>query len=485
MTMQKQIALVVTFWFCSFYLRAQYIAEVLEYTPAPGQFVNDAPWGVPSSAKSLIGTITGSLSLGAFGGYLVFKFDDPVENHPDNPYGVDFTIFGNPLNEWSEHGIVSVMKDENKNGLPDDTWYELAGSEYYFSSTIKGYKVTYNNPNSQSTKDILWTDNHGNDGAVLTNEFHLQSYYPFTDSFPQVNDKSYTLTGTRVASEVDKTNPSYVKSYQKAFGYVDNQLRGTAPFTIPDNPYTPDLENSGGDGFDISWAVDSSGRYVDLDIVHFIKVHNAVLANAGWLGEVSTEITGAVDVSPNKSISGELKSYIINPLPDTIVGDKFQLEAFAFHEGRWNKKALLDWESSLDHVMVSDSNWLHFTASGELELTLSFVDAPQPQKKLSTILRYKKGLTHVEDPDTGADIISAFNRGLKPIIYPNPSSDFVYVNNCPNCQILILDTKGEIVAEQRIGAMHDKIVVDYLPNGLYFLKITQGLKLRHVALVKK
>ncbi|MDD3153214.1 MAG: hypothetical protein PHE45_10090, partial [Bacteroidales bacterium] len=83
----------------STFAKSQYIAKVWEYKPAPGQFINSSPWGVPSSVNTLIGGINGSLSLGAFGGYVVFAFDNPVENDPDNPFGVDFTIFGNPQND--------------------------------------------------------------------------------------------------------------------------------------------------------------------------------------------------------------------------------------------------------------------------------------------------------------------------------------------------------------------------------------------------
>ena len=53
----------------------------------------------------------------------------------------DFMILGNSfysdLPEYQEKkggscepGIVMVSFDTNQNGLPDDEWYELAGSEY-------------------------------------------------------------------------------------------------------------------------------------------------------------------------------------------------------------------------------------------------------------------------------------------------------------------------------------------------------------------
>ena len=37
----------------------------------------------------------------------------------------------------SEPGIVLVSKDTNGNGLADDEWYELAGSEYNSPATTK------------------------------------------------------------------------------------------------------------------------------------------------------------------------------------------------------------------------------------------------------------------------------------------------------------------------------------------------------------
>ena len=115
---------------------AQYISQVVEYVPAPGQFTNTEPWGSPVAASTLVGGVNGSMCLGAFGGYVIFRFEEPVENDPGNPYGVDFTLFGNPMEHWSEPGVVWVMKDENENGLPDVTWFELAGSDFNCSSTV-------------------------------------------------------------------------------------------------------------------------------------------------------------------------------------------------------------------------------------------------------------------------------------------------------------------------------------------------------------
>ena len=48
---------------------------------------------------------------------------------------------------------------------------------------------------------------------------------------------------------------------------------------------------------DISNAVDGSGNPVSLTGIRFIKVQSGVFQIAGWLNEISTEISGAADLS--------------------------------------------------------------------------------------------------------------------------------------------------------------------------------------------
>lgn len=75
------------------------------------------------------------MSLGAFGGYLVVGFDHSIEN--DGGYNIG--VSGNSFDGSSEPGIVWVMQDENGDGLPNDTWYELKGSEYGKPETTQDY----------------------------------------------------------------------------------------------------------------------------------------------------------------------------------------------------------------------------------------------------------------------------------------------------------------------------------------------------------
>ncbi len=439
----------------------RYISEVLEYQPAPGQFINKTPWGLPSSKESLVGKITGSLSLGAFGGYVIFKFENPVKNHPDNPYGVDFTIFGNPSGSWSEPGIVWVMKDENENGLPDDTWYELAGSDYFFSSTLKNYQISYANPKMETAADVFWSDNLGNTGYIRKNEAHSQPYYPLPENFGSTLSDSLTLKGSRIDNAVDKNNPTFIKSYPRAFGYADNQLRGNTRITLPDNPYTAEIENSGGDAFDIHWAVNKTGDYVDLDAIHFIKVQTAVLADSGWIGEISTEITGAIAVAPDPSIDGVSEMIVIKDLPDTIKGKSFQIEAFPYKKGRWQKNQIITWSSNLADAKVDADNLLTFSASGELTLTAQLPNNPEITNTVSTYLQFD---------DTATSIPQQNLAEIK--VYPNPASENIFVEGADDATIEIFSINGYPVFRQEECENKQAVSIGHLPQGIYIVKIS-------------
>lgn len=270
---------------------SKYVSRVLEYRPAPGQFINEKNTGTPEAAETLIGGTSSLLSLGSFGGYVVAAFDHALKNGE----GADIGIYGNPNTgagtEWSEPGIVSVMQDKNGNGLADDgEWYELAGSEHAKPGTLKDYRITYYNPKNK-TDDILWKDSQGRQGKVLRNAFHSQEYYPlwFTDQ------DSVSFTGTllpaALRSDGVSTNPPF------AWGYADS---GSEDFLKSRSEL-----GRGYNTFDISWAVDKNGKKIDLESIDFVRVMTAQNSNGSTgnetdggrqVGEISTEVSGIVDL---------------------------------------------------------------------------------------------------------------------------------------------------------------------------------------------
>lgn len=281
-----------------------YISRVYEYRPAPGQFVNEMPLYeegdsyadmLKKAEESISGTNDIMISLGGYGGYVTFGFDHTVINVPGE---YDFRIWGNAFYELlqpdrkggsAEPGIVCVSYDVNCNGIPDDPWYELAGSEYYKPETGHGYTITYSRPDPSHTpvedddgylEDLVyipWRDSRGDSGYIAKNIFHPQSYYPLW-----IDDDELTFTGSILAPNGTDTSGTgrYYVLYAYDYGYVDNHP----------NDYA-DLNS-----FDISRAVDDKGNPVDLPGVDFIRVYTGVNQYCGWLGETSTEISRARDL---------------------------------------------------------------------------------------------------------------------------------------------------------------------------------------------
>lgn len=269
------------------------INKIYEYMAAPGQFINEGmeattmEEAIEFAEKSIV-TGKGYVSLGGFGGSLVMGFDHSVRNI----YGKDFLIKGNPfVGSYGcscEPGIVMVMQDENGNGLPDDTWYELKGADHDDESTIKNYSITYHRPDKEDG-DIIWEDNQGNKGQITHIEYHSQIYYP-----KWVEEDSYTLTGTLLKHRtVQDPATGYWSNEPFGDGYADNM----AVSKNEDGEYELEFDNEG-NKFDISNAVDAKGKHIELEFIDFIKVYTAVNIEAGWLGENSTEVFGAQDINP-------------------------------------------------------------------------------------------------------------------------------------------------------------------------------------------
>ena len=291
--------------------------SVVSYLPI-GQFANNSGWGYLGSKFAKKQTIeTTGVSLGAFGGFIEFKFENGITNDEKNPYGVDFVIYGNAFNGNPEAGAVQVSEDGT-------TWYELAGSNYYDGN------FTYNAPSSGFSKaysgtlrntSVIYTKGSSRVSAKLGSlnavEVCPAAWFPLLTNFTafdgnptggahcasgvSVNLSGDTLTFAGITAIADSdTTADY------AFGYADVTPNGS-PDQYGDavNPYTPyPSDKTGGDGFDLEWAVDiSTGLPVDVTgkTFHYVRVYSAVL-DFGRFGETSAEITG-IFTTANKATS--------------------------------------------------------------------------------------------------------------------------------------------------------------------------------------
>lgn len=297
-------------------------ASLYAYLPAPGQFTNEGVtiggWGdaYTSGGTPKINTATG-VSLGFFGGYVVYKFDSPVVNNILNPFGTDFIVYGNAFWNNTEPGCIQVA--EGANGAPADVngdgviWYDIAASQYYTNNTEYA-SITYTNPNTSQDAGISAAGNNlgtrtavsysltgavsgTNAGTVAVNPFHNHSWWPlfanyFLDDtgragtakisqFPFVSSSPATPTQSSVSSTLTFTGQRLITAATNdtasyLFGYADTHNTGTLGGTVSYNPYAVasagfnsdstystwlssagcnNSQASGGDPIDISWAV--------------------------------------------------------------------------------------------------------------------------------------------------------------------------------------------------------------------------------------
>lgn len=431
------------------------VSKIFEYVPAPGQFVNTSI-GQPHAAKNIVGDEAGAVTLGGFGGYIVAGFDKPVLNHADNPFGVDFTIYSNATEQSIEPAVVYVMKDDNKNGLPDDTWYMLAGSDYWFATTQKNYSITYENPGGVEAKDVPWTDNLGNTGVIPANEFHVQPYYPLPDSFPEIDEARYTMQGCKIKARLDMQNPGYVKSKRYAFGFADNTKTINAVDNwLPDNPYTIRIEGRGGDAFDISWAINENDDFIELDEINFIKIQNATNEIAGWLGELSTEIVQVVDVEPGEASDEPYQCIAIEPINKVELGDELTLNSYYFEWGKPLDESII-WESSDDDVGdITPQGILSANNVGQCTIYAKYAADENI---------YDSVLIQVQEP---VQVSSKLNHKMG--VYPNPATDFLFIKGVEgNVEYSIYETTGRSVQN---GIYKQGIHVSGYHPGIYLIKL--------------
>jgi hypothetical protein len=257
---------------------------VFGFMPGPGQFVDNAdPYsrGIPASGygsglslgrgvvfnaaateSSVLNVVqqvvdaAGSeyiASLGTFGGYLITGFDHSVARRQDGK--AEISIRGNAFGAWEEPGVVWVSRDDNGNGQPDDTWYEIKGSAYGHPSTLQQYAVTYYRPTNMEIMAGIAKNNAGTTGGY-------GRFFPL-----MYNLEYYTLTGTLIKEGVGTGGVD---------GYVD--CVGPGRFKISD-------------------AIQLDGSPANLDYIDFVKVQNASYGQTENLGEWSCETGVAFDLS--------------------------------------------------------------------------------------------------------------------------------------------------------------------------------------------
>ncbi len=197
-------------------------------------------------------------------------------------------------------------------------WYAIPNSAAHVTNPVSSENVTSTAPTSQNPEDkrtvgiSYWPEQGPNENYSqvwkINGDTHVGGvYWDVSNTDPTV--EVITYEGVTRVQDSDTTN-----FYR--FGYADVRQNGTSYGTAI-NPYASEpASGTGGDGFDLSWAVDADGLPVELTDVKYVRVYSAVLYNAGMVGETSTEVCGIYVASGTKSDS------IVEPTV-TINNDSF------------------------------------------------------------------------------------------------------------------------------------------------------------------
>ncbi len=258
-------------------------------------------------------------SLGNFGGYIVYRYDEPIPDNPNNPYGIDFIVYSNSYGGtpgFAEPGNVLVSED-------GDTWYTLAGAVHYNDNAVWDYSITYQNQNGRA----VWADSRGGGG--------ISYFYPEKEKYPLFAwadglESEITLTGTLLLPDEGLSEYKNMMPPYPHFGYADVGIRTIS--NAASNPYTG-LTLSGResltdrpDGFDLKWAVNENGQPVDVSgkQFHYVKIQTANNIDNGGIGEKSTEVNGmrlAASSASTVGITGAPAGITVDRKDVTVTGE--------------------------------------------------------------------------------------------------------------------------------------------------------------------
>ncbi len=297
-------------------VRAQspFATTVIDYAPAPGQFVQDALFndpaialGPPVAAGISNGNEDSIVTLGGFGGSLTLGFDHRVQDDPLNPLGMDFIVFGNafwvggdPERRFAECATIEISRDDNGNSLADDAWYLIPGS-HIVDPAVQFEIQTWDDNTADPTfpPDFVSWIPIGQSGSWDTFGYALP-----VATFAPPSQVVLNPMGDGVNEGIfgyADYSPTLFLGDLNADDIVDDPtITEEAFYTTPDDPLTVGITSGsgGGDAFDIAWAVDpTSGVPANLDGFDFIRITTAVNSDQGFFGEVSAEIDAVADVT--------------------------------------------------------------------------------------------------------------------------------------------------------------------------------------------
>lgn len=325
-----------------------------------------------NDVKFKTGYVSTGVSLGMAGGYVQFDMgNNRIQNNANNKYGIDFIVYGNAFVGNPEAAGVQVSNDGvnwytlagSRHYMSDTKWNQnisyvrlnAANETLNSAFTAAGIYVSTNfvAPSSDNASDVnaaigaaSWTGVPQLIGNTYPKTYSTATpaaaaWWPEYTQDSNQKDENYgnvwnidntvngvswlrsgsaevvTYTGvTTVEDDMVVLNKGATAAPSQAqmtdvyqWGYADVRTNGSQYGTIVNNPYAaaPSTQ-TGGDGFDLSWAVKADGTPIALSSVRYVRVYSAVLFSAGVFGETSAEVCGLYVANAESSSVGTTAS---------------------------------------------------------------------------------------------------------------------------------------------------------------------------------
>ena len=325
-----------------------------------------------NDVKFKTGYVSTGVSLGMAGGYVQFDMgNNRIQNNANNKYGIDFIVYGNAFVGNPEAAGVQVSNDGvnwytlagSRHYMSDTKWNQnisyvrltADNTSLNDAFTAAGIYVSTNFevPSSDNASDVdaaigaaTWTGVPQLTGSTYPKTYSTATpaaaaWWPEYAQDSNNKDENYgnvwnidntvngvswlrsgsaeviTYTGvTTVEDDMVVLNKGATAAPSQAqmtdvyqWGYADVRTNGSQYGTIVNNPYAaaPSTQ-TGGDGFDLSWAVKADGTPIALSSVRYVRVYSAVLFSAGVFGETSAEVCGLYVANAESSSVGTTAS---------------------------------------------------------------------------------------------------------------------------------------------------------------------------------
>ena len=317
-----------------------------------------------NDVKFKTGYVSTGVSLGMAGGYVQFDMgNNRIQNNANNKYGIDFIVYGNAFKGNPEAAGVQVSNDGvnwytlagSRHYMSDTKWNQnISYIKIATANTTIGGKsfakagiyvsTDFAAPSSDNASDVdaavalaTWTGIPQLTGSTYPKTYTTDTpaaaawwpEYASNENYGNVwnignavngvswlrNGTAEVITYTGVTTVEDDmvvlnegataapTQAEMTDVYQ--WGYADVRTNGSSYGTIDNNPYAaaPSTQ-TGGDGFDLSWAVKADGTPIALSSVRYVRVYSAVLFSAGVFGETSAEVCGLYVANAESSSVG-------------------------------------------------------------------------------------------------------------------------------------------------------------------------------------